>query len=54
MIEALAFLIVWWLWDDEEEGQSVKPIGWVELPWKAEVWNPDAKVTVRIVKEEGK
>jgi hypothetical protein len=21
MIEAIAFLVVWWLWDDEEEGQ---------------------------------
>ena len=47
MIEGLAFLVVWWLWDDWEE----KPVGWVEGPWKAEVWNPNAQVTVRIVKE---
>ena len=48
MIEGMIFLVVWWLWEDEPEK---KRIGWVELPWKGEVWNPDAQVTVRVVKK---
>ena len=36
MIEAVAFLVVWWLWDDWEEG----------------VWNPDAKASKEFEKRK--